>query len=159
MRAAIAAARARPASMGAWGALSNVFAHPDARRGGWPPPHRRDESLSFLGTPDEFRRSIRCRWCRDALGGGLQIWLDVGLDDPWRASATVLHDVLAQRGIEHVWQLYPGGHLWSYWDEHFIDYLRFYGNALSPGRSRSRGLVASWSAGSAVAARFDRWAR
>jgi len=44
---------------------------------------------------------------------------------------TLLHQGLQVRGIEHVWQIYPGIHEWTYWHEHAVDYLRFYGNALA----------------------------
>jgi enterochelin esterase-like enzyme len=38
---------------------------------------------------------------------------------------------LADRGIEHYWQSPVGGHDWQYWREHVLDYVRFYGHALS----------------------------
>lgn len=123
-------------SMGAWGALSDAFAHPEVF--GVVAGHSAsirvfDPSLSFLGTADEFAMVDPLRVAAAAPSGiALQVWLDIGADDPWRASATVLHDLLLQKGIEHTWQVYPGGHLWAYWHEHFVDYLRFYGEALSP---------------------------
>jgi enterochelin esterase-like enzyme len=39
---------------------------------------------------------------------------------------------LDERGVEHLWQANPGGHNWQYWTQHVVDYLQFYGNALTP---------------------------
>jgi len=45
--------------------------------------------------------------------------------------ATLLHAILARRGIPHIWQVYPGKHEYTYWELHGIDYLRFYATALA----------------------------
>ncbi|MCL4488947.1 MAG: alpha/beta hydrolase-fold protein [Chloroflexi bacterium] len=63
--------------------------------------------------------------------GTLQIWLDTAVEDPWLDRAKELHDILTARGIDHVWQEYPGGHDWTYWHEHAVDYIRFYAHALA----------------------------
>jgi enterochelin esterase-like enzyme len=61
------------------------------------------------------------------LYGHAQLWLDVGTQDPYfqatdRQLASALHIHL------HVW---PGGHDYGYWDEHWNDYLGFYAHALA----------------------------
>jgi len=60
----------------------------------------------------------------------LTIWIDSGDEDPWRARAVELHDVLASRGIQHEWHVWPGRHDRTYWRAHVEDYLRFYARAL-----------------------------
>jgi enterochelin esterase-like enzyme len=56
-------------------------------------------------------------------------------EDPWLERATELHDILSEREVDHIWQVYPGVHEYTYWHEHAVDYLRFYSNALSRGHS------------------------
>ncbi len=123
-------------SMGAWGALANAFSHPEVFGvvgGHSVTPRGDDGSLPFLGTGADFQRVDPVYLASTlALTSGLQIWLDIGESDPWLPSAQVLHQVLMDRGIDTLWQLYPGGHLWDYWEQHFIDYLRFYAHAMSP---------------------------
>jgi S-formylglutathione hydrolase FrmB len=59
------------------------------------------------------------------------LWLDVGQDD-WFAAPTIeLHQLLSERGIEHVWELNPGTHSNEYWAEHVPEYLRFFAGALA----------------------------
>jgi enterochelin esterase-like enzyme len=123
-------------SMGAWGALSNAFTHPEVFGvvgGHSVTPRGDDGSLPFLGTGEDFQKVDPIYLASTMpLTSNLQIWLDMGESDPWLPSAEVLHKELTTRGIEHMWQLSPGGHDWAYWGQHFIDYLRFYAHAMSP---------------------------
>jgi S-formylglutathione hydrolase FrmB len=62
---------------------------------------------------------------------GPEIWLDAGESDPFLAGFGALSDNLAASGVEveeHVW---PGGHDGDDWNEHWADYLGFYGRALA----------------------------
>jgi enterochelin esterase-like enzyme len=122
-------------SMGGWGALHAAFTHPEifAVVGAHSPSLRPDDgSLDFLGTGAEFA-------AKDPVGlaktspwlGTLQIWIDTAEQDPWLPRATELHDILAARGIDHIWQVYPGVHEWTYWHEHLVDYVRYYGLAMA----------------------------
>jgi enterochelin esterase-like enzyme len=123
-------------SMGAWGALSNAFTHPEVFGvvgGHSVTPRGDDGSLPFLGTGEDFQRVDPIHLANTLpLTTNLQIWLDIGDSDPWLSSAQVLHQVLTTQGVDHLWQLYPGAHTWAYWGQHFIDYLRFYAHAMSP---------------------------
>jgi len=60
-----------------------------------------------------------------------EIWIDIGEEDPWYARALQLHGNLLERGVEHEWHAWPGGHDGDYWTEHVPDYLRFYSQALT----------------------------
>ena len=33
---------------------------------------------------------------------------------------------LDQRGVPHVYEEFPGGHEWPYWERHLADSLRFF---------------------------------
>lgn len=127
-------------SMGGWGALHLAFTHPEVFGivGGHSPSLRPDDgSLYFLGTGAEFASKDPISLARTlpiSTLKSLQIWLDIGQDDEWLPDVLVLHNILAERGIPHTWNVLPGGHLWAYWTEHIIDYLRFYSRAMSPTR-------------------------
>jgi len=123
-------------SMGGWGALSHAFLRPDlfgvvgAHSVALRPLD--DTSLSFLGKEDELRGKEPVALARSLRGlEQLQIWIDMAEEDPWLEQATLLHAILAGRGIPHIWQVYPGKHEYTYWELHGIDYLRFYATALA----------------------------
>jgi enterochelin esterase-like enzyme len=123
-------------SMGGWGALQLAFNHPNVFSivGAHSPSlyPEGDDQVAFLGTGDEFATKDPLALARTQDGlGTLQIWLDAGDQDPWIDRTTALHQTLQDRGIDHLWNLYTGGHDWHYWEDHILDYLRFYGHALS----------------------------
>jgi enterochelin esterase-like enzyme len=122
-------------SMGGWGALQLAFNHPNVFSvvGAHSPSlyPEGDEAIAFLGTGEEFAKKDPMSLARTATGLSLQIWLDAGDQDPWIDRTTALHQTLKDRGIDHFWNPYSGGHDWHYWEDHVLDYLQFYGHALS----------------------------
>lgn len=62
---------------------------------------------------------------------GVQLWLDGGSDDPFRAANAELVDALHDGGLQVTAHTWSGGHTRSYWNEHFDDYLGFYVAALA----------------------------
>jgi enterochelin esterase-like enzyme len=121
-------------SMGGWGALYQGFTHPDIFGvvvANSPSLYADDGSLSFLGTGEEYASkdpiALSLRGTQEL---GLQIWLDVGEDDPWLPRVMELQDTLQERGVKHEWRLYPGVHGPEYWVQHVPDYLGFCGSAL-----------------------------
>lgn len=63
-----------------------------------------------------------------------KIWIDIGQDDSeWRARTELLHQVLLDRGKNHAFNIFPGGHGGVYWASHAIDYLQFYNSAFGKG--------------------------
>jgi enterochelin esterase-like enzyme len=122
-------------SMGGAGALVQAFTHPQVFgiAGAHGPALREDNSLvPFLGTGTEFAARDPIALARTRPGiEQLQIMLDTGEEDPWYARVLVLYDVLLQRGIQHEFHVWPGGHDEAYWSSHTPEYLRFYSNALN----------------------------
>jgi S-formylglutathione hydrolase FrmB len=55
---------------------------------------------------------------------------DCGLDDALLAGNRNLHRALAELGVGHVYQEFPGGHNWSYWQAHLRETLRFFARDL-----------------------------
>ncbi len=122
-------------SMGGWGALSNAFRN--LRTFGIVGAHSvslrpEETSVDFLGKGEEFASKDPVALARSLPGlERLKIWLDMPSEDPWLERAELLHGILAGRGIDHIWQVSPGEHGYTYWEEHLLDYVRFYGHALA----------------------------
>jgi S-formylglutathione hydrolase FrmB len=51
---------------------------------------------------------------------------DCGTGDGLLAGNRALHAALDARGIDHVYEEFPGGHDWPYWKLHVADTLRFF---------------------------------
>ena len=66
---------------------------------------------------------------------GLNISLDIGEDDPWRANVQELHERMNSRGIAHRFEVMPGEHAAEYWIGNVDHYLSFYGSAFSASAS------------------------
>jgi S-formylglutathione hydrolase FrmB len=62
---------------------------------------------------------------------GMAVWLDVGTEDPFRATDTRLAAELRRDGQRVQFHVGPGGHDGSYWSAHWNNYLRFYAAALA----------------------------
>ena len=68
---------------------------------------------------------------------GMKIYFDCGTEDRFGfdAGAQAFHDLLLKKKIPHEFHLYPGGHDWTYFAEHFPASLEFESRAfgLNPG--------------------------
>jgi S-formylglutathione hydrolase FrmB len=60
----------------------------------------------------------------------LDLWIDIGKDDPWAKLAEQFNGELASLKIDHEFHMWSGDHSASYWQSHLADYLRFYDSAL-----------------------------
>ena len=123
-------------SMGGWGSLSLAFTHPDIFgivASTSPSLHIDDGSLDFLGRGDEFNQKDPVALAQTAADiEQLRIWIDIGQDDEiWLPRTTELHQALVDRRIDHIWQIFLGGHDYNYWRDHAIDYVRFFGDGFS----------------------------
>ncbi len=61
---------------------------------------------------------------------GLNLSIDIGEDDPWRANVELLHERMVSRGIAHRFEVLPGEHAAEYWIDNVDHYLAFYSSAL-----------------------------
>jgi S-formylglutathione hydrolase FrmB len=59
---------------------------------------------------------------------GMKIYFDCGTEDDFGfyKGARAFHELLLSRGIAHEFHLYPGGHSWSYFAQHFPASLEFH---------------------------------
>jgi putative tributyrin esterase len=53
-----------------------------------------------------------------------ELRFDCGVDDPLIDSNRALHAMLEAEGIAHEYTEFPGGHEWSYWQQHMAESLR-----------------------------------
>jgi S-formylglutathione hydrolase FrmB len=142
-------------SMGGYGALrfafrypqlfGSVSAHSAALVAKLPPVQAADprgEALgrvmgAAFGTP--FDRTF---WNRNnpftlveegAHPAGMGIYFDCGTEDQFGfdAGARAFHDLLSAKKIPHEFHLYPGGHDWTYFAEHFPASLAFHSRAFA----------------------------
>ena len=74
-------------------------------------------------------------WVQDVAPKDLpRLWIDIGDHDSLRPSALELTALLDGLQVGYTWNLFPGDHLWEYWESHLGQYLRWYAEAwpLSP---------------------------
>jgi putative tributyrin esterase len=84
-----------------------------------------EEPLSGLpsfGTPD----GTALHWLEAHAARLPPLRFDCGTGDGLLAGNRALHAALDARGIEHVYEEFPGGHDWPYWKLHVADTLRFF---------------------------------
>jgi putative tributyrin esterase len=58
------------------------------------------------------------------------IRFDCGIADPLIEHNRALHRALEAAGVAHVYEEFPGGHEWPYWETHLADSLRFFARVL-----------------------------
>jgi putative tributyrin esterase len=67
----------------------------------------------------------------------LAIRMDCGHDDFIVEDSRAFHAHLAELGIDHVYEEFPGDHNWAYWDVHIQDTIRFVRQNLGAMRARA----------------------
>lgn len=121
-------------SMGGHGALQLALHHPELFGvvGGHSAVFRSEaEAFLFFGTGADYQQRDPVSQVRDLnMPAPFALWLDMGASDPWLPRTLEFHETLAQRGVEHVWRLEPGGHEASYWISHVRAYLVWYDETL-----------------------------
>lgn len=124
-------------SMGGFGALRSGGKHPHR--------YRAVSGHSSATHKEQFRELIGSRldaWSdaeedRSVLAAMLRnrhalppIRFDCGTEDFLVGENRELHQALEAAGIAHVYEEFPGGHTWPYWEEHLADTFRFFAQAL-----------------------------
>lgn len=67
-----------------------------------------------------------------------RLWIDIGDHDSLRPSALDLTALLDSLQVEYTWNLFPGDHLWEYWESHLEEYLRWYSQGWPPSLEAGR---------------------
>ena len=122
-------------SMGGDGALRLALTNPDAFgiAGAHSPTTRlryEDRPGAFYGDFGYWQQNNSLWLLRNTENASrLQIWIDVGDQDPWVFSGRELHQALLDQDVEHVYAELPGEHAAEYWEGYQEDYLRFYSEA------------------------------
>jgi S-formylglutathione hydrolase FrmB len=123
-------------SMGGHAALQLVMRQPGVFRiaGAHSPSLRsQSESPPFFGDAAWFARydpEALARGISEADARKLTVWIDAGVQDPWRKADETVADLLARRGARVVKKIEDGRHEGDYWRAHVEQYVRFYGQAL-----------------------------
>ena len=60
-----------------------------------------------------------------------QLYIDIGVSDPFRSAAAEFEALLNQAGIPHEWYLNQGQHDEEYWSQHVEEYLSWYAAQLA----------------------------
>jgi S-formylglutathione hydrolase FrmB len=90
------------------------------------------ELQALFGDEDAWRAATPLWLVMDTdTAYGLNLAIDIGEDDPWRANVELLHERMASRGISHRFEVLPGEHAAEYWIDNVDHYLAFYSSALA----------------------------
>jgi len=89
-----------------------------------------EEPLSRYGPPPESEQSV-LHWMETNRATLPPFRFDCGTEDLLIEENRTLHRELDARGIPHVYEEFPGGHEWPYWERHLADTLRFFAATLS----------------------------
>jgi len=87
-----------------------------------------EEPLSRYGPPPAEEQSV-LHWMETNRATLPPIRFDCGTEDLLIDENRQLHRDLDARGIPHVYEEFPGGHEWPYWELHLADTLRFFAKA------------------------------
>ena len=52
-----------------------------------------------------------------------ELFLSIGTEDVLLENNREFHEILQEKGIDHVYEEHSGGHTWEYWDGHLPDVL------------------------------------
>jgi enterochelin esterase-like enzyme len=90
------------------------------------------ELQEIFGDEDSWRAATPLWLVMDTdTAFGLNLAIDVGEDDPWRANVELLHERMMSRGIAHRFEVLPGEHAAEYWIDNVDHYLSYYSSALA----------------------------
>jgi len=133
-------------SMGAYGALQLALLHPETFSvvGAHSVALRTEDiAPAFFGEGADFRARdpVSLYASRTEAAQSLQLWLDIGADDPWLPAAARFDAQLTHSAVAHQWTVWTGGHDGDYWREHMAEYLTYYGRALQEPDAPNAGAV------------------
>ena len=110
-------------SSGGWGAVNIGLHHPDHFSVLFSHSGYFEDKSGAEDSPMTFIRSVP-----KSVQQRFKIYLDSGdADREYVEQGQKFHQVLNQLQITNVFQIFPGGHSWSYWRQHLTDSLSFVG--------------------------------
>ncbi|CCH03041.1 putative esterase [Fibrella aestuarina BUZ 2] len=121
-------------SMGGYGALRLGMAHPDRFRAVSGLSSITDlpqlaqfveEELAQYAQTDPTEQSVLALALKNR-ASLCPIRFDCGVDDPLIQPNRDLHKGLLAADIDHLYEEFPGGHEWPYWEKHVADTLLFF---------------------------------
>jgi S-formylglutathione hydrolase FrmB len=120
-------------SMGGFGALDLARLRPArfCAVGGHSPALWRTGGETPAGAFDDAEDFARHDLFGGPFGGGADVWLDVGRDDPFHDATRAYAALLRRHGRDVTLRIWDGGHDRDYWKRHLRAYLGFYAGALT----------------------------
>lgn len=82
-----------------------------------------DNDLCVIDTIDRYKNNLP------------PLRFDCGKEDLLTEANRELHLELKQKNIQHVYEEFPGGHTWQYWQKHVAKSLKFF-DAINPAQDR-----------------------
>ena len=89
-----------------------------------------EEPLERFTTAAPVEELSALHWLLKAREHLPRLRFDCGIADPLNAGNRALHQSLDAAHVPHVYEEFPGGHAWSYWEEHVSATLRHAAPAL-----------------------------
>ena len=83
-----------------------------------------EEDLKTYAAPTQDRSVLETMFSNSTILPPLRF--DCGADDPLLEANRTLHKRLNEAGIKHLYEEFPGGHEWPYWEQHIEKTLRFF---------------------------------
>lgn len=87
-----------------------------------------EPASAYCASPEDWSVLETMLRRRDALP---PIRFDCGTEDQLIEHNRELHRQLLANNIAHMYEEFPGGHAWTYWETHLADTLKFFGKALT----------------------------
>lgn len=123
-------------SMGGHGAIQIALNRPGLFSvvGGHSPVFRSaTEAFPFFGFGEQYALHDPVSIVQRGSAVPFALWLDMGAEDSWLPRTALLHELLLERGVAHVWRVSEGGHDDRYWQPRIPLYLAWYDQSLRAG--------------------------
>ena len=94
---------------------------------------RYDTAPAYFGSQADWakRDPMQLVYAKADTMKNVDLWIDIGADDPWAKLAEQFNGELNALKIPHQWHEWAGDHSAKYWCSHLSEYLRFYDTALA----------------------------
>lgn len=83
-----------------------------------------EENIYMINNPNGHQNTVDLIIANKAKLPRLRF--DCGVDDDLIEANRLLHQQLSKAEIDHIYEEFPGGHEWPYWEKHLVDTLLFF---------------------------------